>query len=201
MFTGIIQELGITKISTGSYISIGAISSITGLNLGDSVSVNGVCLTVSHIGDQQFSADTMPETLRRSNLGLLTPNDPVNLEKALTLNAPIGGHLIQGHVDATGTLLSIEEESDAVLLKFQAPPEIMKYVVWKGFICVDGISLTIIDNDSATFSVSVVQYTRQNTTLGSVRIGSTVNLEVDILAKYVEKLLPYTAGEGGASRA
>ena len=192
MFTGIIQELGITKISTGSYISIGAISSITGLNLGDSVSVNGVCLTVSHIGNQQFSADTMPETLRRSNLGLLTPNDPVNLEKALTLNAPIGGHLIQGHVDATGTLLSIEEESDAVLLKFQAPPEIMKYVVWKGFICVDGISLTIIDNDSATFSVSVVQYTRQNTTLGSVRIGSTVNLEVDILAKYVEKLLPYS---------
>ena len=188
MFTGIIQELGITKISTGSYISIGAISSITGLNLGDSVSVNGVCLTVSHIGDQQFSADTMPETLRRSNLGLLTPNDPVNLEKALTLNAPIGGHLIQGHVDATGTLLSIEEESDAVLLKFQAPPEIMKYVVWKGFICVDGISLTIIDNDSATFSVSVVQYTRQNTTLGSVRIGSAVNLEVDILAKYVERL-------------
>ena len=192
MFTGIIQELGITKISTGSYISIRAISSITGLNLGDSVSVNGVCLTVSHIGDQEFSADTMPETLRRSNLALLSPNDPVNLEKALTLNAPIGGHLIQGHVDATGTLLSIEEESDAVLLKFQAPPEIMKYVVWKGFICVDGISLTIIDNDSATFLVSVVQYTRQNTTLGSVRIGSTVNLEVDILAKYVEKLLPYS---------
>ncbi len=192
MFTGIIQELGITKASTGSYISIGAISSITGLNLGDSVSVNGVCLTVSHIGNHQFSADTMPETLRRSNLGLLSPNDPVNLEKALTLNAPIGGHLIQGHVDATGTLISIEEDSDAVLLKFQAPPEIMKYVVWKGFICVDGVSLTVIDNDSATFSVSVVQYTGQNTTLGSVRPGATVNLEVDILAKYVEKLLPYS---------
>lgn len=192
MFTGIIQELGTINVSTGSYISIGAISSLTGLHLGDSVSVNGVCLTVSHIGNNQFSADTMPETLRRSNLGLLSPNDPVNLEKALTLNAPIGGHLIQGHVDATGTLLSIEEESDAVLLEFQAPPEIMKYVVWKGFICVDGISLTVIDNDSATFSVSVVQYTRQNTTLGSARLGSTVNLEVDILAKYVEKLLPYS---------
>ena len=134
----------------------------------------------------------MPETLRRSNLGVLSPNDPVNLEKPLTLNAPIGGHLIQGHVDATGTLISIEEDSDAVLLKFQAPPEIMKYVVWKGFICVDGVSLTVIDNDSATFSVSVVQYTGQNTTLGSVRPGATVNLEVDILAKYVEKLLPYS---------
>ena len=192
MFTGIIQELGTTKASTGSYLTIGAVSSLNSLQLGDSVAVNGVCLTVSNLGNSQFSADTMPETLRRSNLGMLSPNDPVNLETALTLHAPIGGHLIQGHVDATGTLLSIEEEEDAILLRFQAPPEVMKYVVWKGFICVDGISLTVTDNDPATFSVSVVQYTRHNTTLSNIKLGATVNLEVDLLAKYVEKLLPYS---------
>ena len=131
----------------------------------------------------------MPETLRRTNLGLLSPGVPVNLEKALTLNTPLGGHITQGHVDATGAVVSVEPEGDALMICFEAPPQVMKYVVEKGFIAVDGISLTVVDWDESSFSVSVVKYTQDNTNLGGRKPGDVVNLEVDILAKYAEKLL------------
>ena len=189
MFTGIIQELGKLRENDDSSMSVEAVTSLEGLRKGDSVAVNGTCLTVKDIGEGYFSVDTMPETLRRTNLGLLEPGNPVNLEKALTLSTPLGGHLTQGHVDATGTLASIQQEGDALLMRFSAPPQVMKYVVEKGFISVDGISLTVVEHDEATFVVSVVEYTLEHTNLGHRGAGDVVNLEVDILAKYVEKLL------------
>ncbi|MFH1560283.1 MAG: riboflavin synthase [Chloroflexota bacterium] len=189
MFTGIIQEMGETREADSSSLSVEATTLLEGLREGDSIAVNGTCLTVTTIGEGYFSVDTMPETLRRTNLGLLKPGDPVNLERALTLSSLLGGHLTQGHVDATGTLVSIQPEGDALLMKFHAPPQVMKYVVEKGFIALDGISLTVMEYDAATFVISVVKYTLENTNLGHRKPGDVVNLEVDILAKYVEKLL------------
>ena len=189
MFTGIIQEMGKAREAATSSLSVEATTSLEGLHEGDSIAVNGTCLTVKAIGEGYFSVDTMPETLRRTNLGLLKPGSPVNLERALTLSSPLGGHLTQGHVDATGTLVSVQPEGDALLMKFHAPPQVMRYVVEKGFIAVDGISLTVVEWDATTFTISVVTYTQEHTNLGHRKPGDVVNLEVDILAKYVEKLL------------
>jgi len=189
MFTGIVQELGTTRTADGSSLSVEAETSLEGLREGDSIAVNGTCLTVNRIQQGYFSVDTMPETLKRTNLGLLKPGTPVNLERALTLSSPLGGHLTQGHVDATGILQSKRRDGDAWLMKFSAPPQVMKYVVEKGFIAVDGISLTVVECDSDSFAVSVVKYTLDHTNLGYREPGDVVNLEVDILAKYVEKLL------------
>ena len=189
MFTGIVQEVGRAKENDGSSLIIEAAASLDGLKLGDSIAVNGTCLTVTSLEEGSFSVDTMPETLRRTNLGLLTPGAPVNLEQALTLSTPLGGHITQGHVDATGSLVSTDPESDALMMRFEAPPQVMKYVVEKGFIAVDGISLTVVEWDESSFTVSVVKYTQDNTNLGGRKPGDVVNLEVDILAKYAEKLL------------
>ena len=189
MFTGIVQEVGRAKENDGSSLIIEAAASLDGLKLGDSIAVNGTCLTVTSLEEGAFSVDTMPETLRRTNLGLLTPGAPVNLEQALTLSTPLGGHITQGHVDATGSLVSTDPESDALMMRFEAPPQVMKYVVEKGFIAVDGISLTVVEWDESSFTVSVVKYTQDNTNLGVRKPGDVVNLEVDILAKYAEKLL------------
>ena len=189
MFTGIVQEIGRAKENGGSSLTIEAAASLDGLKLGDSIAVNGTCLTVASLEEGSFSVDTMPETLRRTNLGLLTPGAPVNLEQALTLSTPLGGHITQGHVDATGSLVSTDPEGDALMMRFEAPPQVMKYVVEKGFIAVDGISLTVVEWDESSFTVSVVRYTQDNTNLGVRKPGDVVNLEVDILAKYAEKLL------------
>ncbi len=189
MFTGIVQEVGRAKENGGSSLTIEAAASLDGLKLGDSIAVNGTCLTVASLEEGSFSVDTMPETLRRTNLGLLTPGAPVNLEQALTLSTPLGGHITQGHVDATGSLVSTDPEGDALMMRFEAPPQVMKYVVEKGFIAVDGISLTVVEWDESSFTVSVVRYTQDNTNLGVRKPGDVVNLEVDILAKYAEKLL------------
>ena len=189
MFTGIVQEVGRAKENGGSSLIIEAAASLDGLKLGDSIAVNGTCLTVASLEEGSFSVDTMPETLRRTNLGLLTPGAPVNLEQALTLSTPLGGHITQGHVDATGSLVSTDPEGDALMMRFEAPPQVMKYVVEKGFIAVDGISLTVVEWDESSFTVSVVRYTQDNTNLGVRKPGDVVNLEVDILAKYAEKLL------------
>jgi riboflavin synthase len=190
MFTGIVQEIGRAKENGGSSLIIEAAASLDGLKLGDSIAVNGTCLTVASLDEGSFSVDTMPETLRRTNLGLLTPGAPVNLEQALTLSTPLGGHITQGHVDATGSLVSTDPEGDALMMRFEAPPQVMKYIVEKGFIAVDGASLTVVDCDESAFSVSIIPYTRENTILGSNKVGDLVNLEVDILAKYVERLAP-----------
>ncbi len=196
MFTGIVQEVGRLRERDDSGMRVAAEATLAGLRNGDSICVNGACLTVTATGENWFAVDTMPETLRRTNLGSLAPGDPVNLEPALTLATPLGGHITQGHVDATGSLLSAEPEGEAVLMRFSLPPQLARYVVEKGFIAVDGVSLTIVKCDESSFLVSVVEYTLEHTNLGSRSPGDPVNLEVDILAKYVEKLLSAQAGRG-----
>jgi riboflavin synthase len=155
---------------------------------GQSIAINGVCLTVTDFGANSFSVDIMPETLSRTNLGLLSAGDGVNLERPVALGGQLGGHLVQGHVDATGRIASIRWEDQTMLVGFETPTEVMRYVVDKGFIAVDGVSLTVVAKDVSSFQVSIVDYTQKHTTLGSVRVGELVNLEVDIIAKYVEQL-------------
>jgi len=188
MFTGIIEETGRILSAQRGTLKIAAESVTKGIKLGESISVNGVCLTVTKFTNDTLSVDTMLETLQRSNLGLLSPGDKVNLERPLTFGGSLGGHLVQGHVDATGKLVSTRWEGKAMIAKFSAPPEVMRYVVEKGFIAIDGISLTVVVKDSDSFQVSVVEYTRQHTNLADRRVGDQVNLEIDIIAKYVEQL-------------
>jgi len=188
MFTGIVEELGrVTSVQPGN-LAITASQVLQGMEIGGSIAVNGVCLTVTNFDSNLFSVDIMPETLGRTNLGLLRAGDEVNLERPLTLGKQLGGHLVQGHIDDTGRVTSITWDGEAMLLRFEAPPEAMRYVAKKGFIAVDGVSLTIVDYDASSFLVSIVEYTRKHTTLGSKRVGDLVNLEVDVIAKYVERL-------------
>ena len=191
MFTGIVQEIGKVLEIDQTFLKVGSSLLLGALEQGDSVSVNGACLTVNNVDEDWFSVDTMPETIKRTNLGRLMVGSFVNLERALTLNTPLGGHIIQGHVDGIGDVNSIIKDENAVIMEFSAPARIIKYIVEKGFISVDGISLTVVGVTESTFSVSVVKYTLNNTTLGISEEGNPVNIEVDILAKYVEKLLPF----------
>ncbi len=188
MFTGIVEEVGrVTSAQSGKLV-ISASHVLQGIELGGSIAVNGVCLTITSFNTNSLSVDIMLETLRRTNLGLLSAGDEVNLEQPLTLEKPLGGHLVQGHVDDTGRVTSITWDGEAMLIRFEAPHEVMDYVVEKGFIAVDGVSLTVVAKDASSFQVSVVDFTRKHTTLGSRRAGDLVNLEVDIIAKYVEQL-------------
>jgi len=187
MFTGIIEEVGRVISARASNLVIAASDVIHEIDRGASMAVNGVCLTVTDFDSSSFSVKVMPETLRRTNLGLLIAGDRVNLEPALPLGGRLGGHLVQGHVDATGRVISITWEGEARLISFYAPPEVMDYLVEKGFIAVDGVSLTIVTKDTSSFGVSVVDYTRQHTNLGNRHVGDVVNLEVDIIAKYVKQ--------------
>jgi riboflavin synthase len=188
MFTGIIEEVGIVKSVRLGRLTVSATKVLQGMELGDSLAINGACLTISALDANSFSVDIMPETLRRTNLGLLRPGSGVNLERPLVMGGRLGGHLVQGHVDATGRVLSLVPEAGAFIARYAAPQEIMRYVVEKGFIAVDGASLTVINCDTTSFSVSLVTYTLKHTILGSKRPGDLVNLEVDIMAKYLEKL-------------
>jgi len=195
MFTGIVEEIGKVISASTTRLVIAAPKVVEGTNPGDSIAVNGVCLTITDFDRASFSVDVMPETLQRTNLGLLKSGDGVNLERPTALGGKIGGHLVQGHVDDTGRIIALEWEGEALLLQFEAPPEVLRYTVPKGFIAVDGISLTITEKNSSSFRVSVVEYTRQNTTLGSRKKGDVVNLEVDIIAKYVAQFTqPQTGG-------
>ena len=188
MFTGIVEEVGrVISIQSGKLV-ISASEVLRGVELGGSIAVNGVCLTITSFNTSSFSVDIMPETLRRTNLGLLSAGGEINLERPLTLQEPLGGHLVQGHVEGTGRVASITWEGEAMLIRFEAPPEVIRYVVEEGFIAVDGVSLTVVAKDASSFQVSVVDFTRQHTTLGSRRVGDRVNLEVDIIAKYAEQL-------------
>ncbi|GAI53866.1 unnamed protein product, partial [marine sediment metagenome] len=161
---------------------------LQGMELGGSIAVNGVCLTVTSFNSSSFSVDIMSETLRRTNLGLLCAGDEVNLERPLTPEKQLGGHFVQGHIDDTGRVTSVTWDGEAMLIRLEAPPEAMGYIVNRGFIAVDGVSLTIVDYDASSFLVSIVDYTRRHTTLGSKRVGDLVNLEVDIIAKYLDRL-------------
>lgn len=188
MFTGIIEEVGRITSSKAGNLTIAASHILPGLKPGDSIAVNGVCLTITEITTNSFSVEVMAETLKRTNLGLLGSGDKVNLERPLALGGRLGGHLVQGHVDDTGRITSVTWEGEAMLLRFEAPPKVMRYTVEKGFIAVDGVSLTITTKDTSSFWVSLVEYTRKHTTLGSKQVGDLVNLEVDIIAKYIEQL-------------
>ena len=195
MFTGIVEEIGKLISASPTRLAIAAPQVIDGMNPGDSIAVNGACLTVTDFDRASFSVDVMPETLQHTNLGLLKAGDSVNLERPTALGGKMSGHLVQGHVDNTGRIIALEWEGEALLLQFEAPTEVLRYIVPKGFIAVDGISLTITEKDSSSFRVSVVEYTRQNTTLGSRKKGDVVNLEVDIIAKYVAQFTqPQTGG-------
>ncbi len=185
MFTGIVEEVGRVVLSQPKRLTVGADRVLNGITLGASMAVNGVCLTVTDLNANAFSVDVMPETARRSNIGRLKTGDRVNLERPLVLNGWVGGHLVQGHVDATGKVKEIIPEDEAQLIRFEAPGDVLYYVVEKGFIAVDGISLTVTSCDDTSFQVSVVDFTRRNTILSDRRIGDVVNLEVDIIAKYV----------------
>ncbi len=188
MFTGIIQEVGrVTSVQFGK-LAIAASDVLQGSELGGSIAVNGVCLTITNFNTNSFSVDIMLETLERTNLGLLRAGGGVNLERPLALGGQLGGHLVQGHVDDTGRVASIKWGGGAIIIRFEASPEVMRYVVEKGFIAVDGVSLTVVAKDVSSFQVSVVDYTQEHTTLGSRQVGDLVNLEVDVIAKYVEQL-------------
>ena len=187
MFTGIIEEVGRVISAGAGELVIAASEVMAGMEAGASMAVNGACLTVTDFDQNSFSTKVMPETLRRTNLGRLVAGDRVNLERALPLGGRLGGHLVEGHVDNVGRVVSITREGEARLISFYAPPEVMDYLVEKGFIAVDGVSLTIVSQNSGSFGVSVVDYTLKHTTLGSRRGGDVVNLEVDIIAKYVKQ--------------
>lgn len=188
MFTGIVKELGrVISVSPGRLV-VAAGDVLGGLKPGDSIAVDGACLTLTDVAAGSFSVDVMPETLRRTSLGRLAAGDRVNLEPPLALGAPLGGHLVQGHVDGTARVVSVDRGGGEMTIRLEAPPDLMRYVVEKGFIAVDGVSLTVAGRDAATFRVSVVDFTRRHTTLDSKRAGDTVNLEIDIIAKYVERL-------------
>jgi riboflavin synthase len=194
MFTGIVEELGqVAEISTlpdeALRISIEGPLVTSDAKLGDSIAVNGVCLTVTEISDGTFSADVMRESLQRSTLGRLELDDTVNLERPVTLATRLGGHLVQGHVDGVATLVKREHSENWDVVTFEPPQELLKYIVLKGSITVDGVSLTVSDVTATTFSVSLIPATLANTTLGDKPVGGHVNLEVDVLAKYVEKLV------------
>ena len=188
MFTGIIEEVGRVTSAQSRSLVVTASKVLQGIELGGSMAINGVCLTVTRLNTSSFSVGLMPETIERTNIGLLSVGDEVNLERPLTLEKPLGGHLVQGHIDSTGRVTSVTWEGGVMMIRFEASPEAMCYIVNKGFIAVDGISLTVVDCNASSFLVSIVDYTREHTTLGSKQVGDLVNLEVDILAKYVEQL-------------
>ena len=182
------EEIGLVREASPTGLVIEARKVIEGTKVGDSMAVNGVCLTVTSLSSNAFNVDIMPETLRRSNLGILHYGDRVNLERALMVGGRLGGHLVLGHIDDTGRVESVIPEQAASIMKISLPDKLIPYMVNKGFVAVDGVSLTIIDVDDLSFSISLVAYTSENTTLGDRRPGDIVNLETDIIAKYLERL-------------
>lgn len=189
MFTGIVAETGRVISLSPDQLTVGASLVLKNIELGGSVAVNGACLTVTSFSTGSFSVGLSAETLTRTNLGLLKSGDQVNLERPLGLGGELGGHLVQGHIDGTGRFVSSIPASGSNILRFSAPSEIMRYIVEKGFIAVDGMSLTVTSKTVSYFEVSVVDYTKAHTNLNLRRAGDQVNLEVDILAKYVEQFI------------
>lgn len=203
MFTGIIEEVGRVKAvargSASATIEIEASTVLEGTKVGDSIATNGVCLTVTSLTPSTYTADVMHETLRRSSLGELKPGSPVNLERALAVGDRLGGHIVSGHIDGCGTIERIEADDNAVWYTIGANPQVMRYTVEKGSIAIDGISLTVAAVDTASFKVSVIPHTRAQTNLAAKLPGSTVNLECDVIGKYVEKLMGMTSNDAEGS--
>ena len=189
MFTGIIEEVGSVLAASEGRLRIGCRAVVEGTNLGDSIAINGVDLTVAARSGDSLSFDCMPETYRRSNLGRLRAGDPVNLERSLQPTSRLSGHIVRGVVEATGELLSLTPESDAIIARYRAPTDILRHTVVKGPITVDGVSLTVIGKDTESFSVSLVQFTQEHTNLTHKEPGDSINLESDIISRYVDQLL------------
>lgn len=189
MFTGIVEEIGIVRHARPGRLVVEGDGVMADLKVGDSIAVAGVCLTVVERTDRSFAVEVQPETLRRSTLGGLREGARVNLERAVAANGRFGGHLVQGHVDATGRISELRPDGDSLIVRFQAPRSLMRYVVEKGFIAVNGTSLTVVEVGEDWFTVALVRYTREHVALLDGGVGAPVNLEVDILAKYVERLL------------
>jgi riboflavin synthase len=198
MFSGIVEEVGRVArnaVEDQGRLHVEATQVLRDVRVGDSIAVNGCCLTVVGAGDGGFVADVMPETARRTNLGALRAGDAVNLEASLRLGDRIGGHMVSGHVDAVGSVAAQSDDGNATVVRIAAPPELLRYVVEKGSVAVDGISLTVVCVDEASFTVSLIPHTLAATVAGLWRPGARVNLEADILAKYVEKGLACRSAE------
>ena len=193
MFTGIVEEMGAVTLLEqtlgGTRLTVLASTVLADLKVGDSISINGTCLTVVAKGEQSFVVEASPETLSVTTLGQLTGGAPVNLERAMKLNERIGGHLVAGHVDGVGTIRSRRQEGNAIVLVIEAPSDVLRYCVHKGSVTVDGISLTINDATDHSFSVSIIPHTATVTTLGLKQVDDQVNLESDLIGKFVERLL------------
>jgi len=188
MFTGIVEEIGVVKETSRDRLAFEACKVLEGTKVGDSIAINGVCLTVVSLENHGFSVNVMPETLRCTNLGRLHYSDRVNLERAMVMGGRLGGHLVLGHVDDIGEIMDVSNEETARITRISVPARLMTYIVDKGYVAVDGVSLTVANLDDFSFVVSLVTYTMENTTLGRKRPGDIVNLEADVIAKYVENL-------------
>ncbi len=193
MFTGIIEEIGtihhIKKGPNSSVLTIAGNIVFSDLSLGDSVAVNGVCLTVASLTGTSFTADVMHETLKRSSLGSLKRGDLVNLERAMLANGRFGGHIVSGHIDGVGQITKIEKDDNAIIYTIRASPVVIRYIVEKGSIAIDGISLTVVKVSQRDFQVSIIPHTAKASIIGEKTLGSQVNLENDVIGKYVEKLM------------
>ena len=189
MFTGIVEEIGRVRSVGGGRLEIVASKTMEGTAIGDSIAVNGVCLTVTAFTRDGFTADMMPVTLEHTGLGTLRPGDGVNLERALTLISRLGGHIVSGHIDGVGHVKSIEKKGNARILRVEAPLKLLRYIVPQGAVALDGVSLTVAQVDEKGFSVSLIPHTREATALDGKQTGDAVNIENDVIGKYVEKLL------------
>lgn len=189
MFTGIIEETGVLKEQNGGNLVIQADKVLEDVHLGDSIAVNGVCLTVTEFQKNWFRADVMAETLRRSSLGTLKKGSRVNLERAMAANGRFGGHIVSGHIDGTGTVENMQREGNAIWVTISCGAALLRYIAEKGSIAIDGISLTVAEVRENGFRVSIIPHTGEETTLLARRTGDMVNLETDIIAKYVERLM------------
>ena len=198
MFTGIIEEVGVVQEAGEGTLRIAATTVLADAQLGDSIAINGVDLTVAELDRGAFFANVMPETYRRSNLRNLVAGDRVNLERSLRAADRLSGHIVRGVVEGTGRLRALTAEADAIIARYDAPPELLRYMVVKGPVAVDGVSLTIVDKDATSFAVSLVQYTQEHTNLTQRAPGDEINIETDILARYVDELLA-ARGIGAAS--
>lgn len=189
MFTGIVEEVGTIREVSDHHLRVAARTVIADCHLGDSIAVNGVCLTVTEFDPDSFVVGISPETARRTNLGDLQPGSGVNLERALRPDSRMGGHIVQGHIEGTSVVASVESDGDALLIWFSAPAELMRYIVPKGFIAIDGTSLTVIEATESAFSITLIAYTQEHVTLARRQPGERVNLETDIIGRYIERLL------------
>jgi riboflavin synthase len=189
VFTGIVEEVGVVAKISDNGMTVLATKVTEDLKLGDSIAVNGTCLTAVSFDRTEFSVDLSPETVRRTSLGRLSVGGPVNLERALLASDRMGGHIVQGHVDGTGRIMSTKRDGDSTTFRVRVPKRLNRYIVEKGFVAVDGISLTVVKRGASSFTLAVIPYTLENTNLAALSVGDRVNLEADILAKYVESLL------------